>query len=83
MPRGNVEHLGGADVSDPQSLVVHGNGAAPDSSGGIDLPDLSVARVLYAVDLVLAQQLHEQVIQKVCSRAYQDVFRVHVHAPKV
>ena len=83
VPRGNVEHLGGADVSDPQSLVVHGNGAAPDPSGGIDLPDLSVARVLYAVDLVLAQQLHEQVIQKVRPRAYQNVFRVHPEPPEI
>ena len=83
VPRGNVEHLGGADVSDPQSLVVHGNGAAPDPSGSIDLPDLSVARVLYAVDLVLAQQLHEQVIQEVRPSAYQDVFRVHPEPPEI
>ena len=81
--RGEMQHPRISQAVRPDAGCIHGHAQAGYASGGVDLPDFAIARVLYGIDLILTQQLQQQIVQKVRSRAQQDVFRVYVHAPKV
>ena len=55
--RGEMQHPRIPQAVRPDAGCVHGDAQAGYASGGVDLPDFSIARVLYGIDLVLTQQL--------------------------
>ena len=78
-----MEDIGRPKPLGNHALRIHGSADTADPAGGVDPADFAVARLLHGVDFLPAQKLHEKVIQKVRSRADEDVFRLHPHPPKI
>ncbi len=77
-----MENSGIFQAVRPDTGAVQGSADRLNTAGGIDFSDLAVARLLHRIEPVPAQQLDQQVIQKVGSRTDENVFRVHMHAPE-
>ena len=73
--RGQVQHIRMPQRLRQYAVGIQGNRLAGDPGGGVNLLNFAVARVLHGVALVPAQKLHQKVIQKVGSRAYQNLVR--------
>ena len=59
--------------------MIHGNADTAYTASGIDLPDFSVTGILYSVDFFPPQQLDQQIVKKVRSRADEDMIGVYAH----
>ena len=77
-----MQHVGAAETLRENAPVVHGGADGLNAPGGVDLPDFPVSRLLHGVDLLPPQQLDQKIVQKVRSRADQDVLRIHPHSPE-
>ena len=77
-----MQHVGAAETLRENAPVVHGGADGLNAPGGVNFPDFPVPRLLHGVDLLPPQQLDQKIVQKVRSRADQDVLRIHPHSPK-
>ena len=77
-----MQHVGAAEALREDAPVVHGGADSFYAPGGIDFPDFPVAWLLHGIDFLPPQELNQKIVQKVRSRADQDVLRIHPHAPK-
>ena len=80
--RRTVKHIRRFQAVRNHTLVIHGGADTDHAAGGVDLPDFAVTRLLHCIDFVPAQQLDQQIIQKVRSGADEDIFRIHMHTPE-
>ena len=77
-----MQHVGAAETLREDAPVVHGGADGFHAPGGIDFPDFPVARLLHGIDFLPPQELNQKIVQKVRSRADQDVLRIHPHSPE-
>ena len=77
-----MQHVGAAEALREDAPVVHGGADGLNAPGGVNFPDFSISRLLHGVDLLPPQQLNQKIVQKVRSRADQDVLRIHPHSPE-
>ena len=77
-----MQHVGAAETLRDNAPVVHRGADGLNAPGGIDFPDFPVARLLHGIDFLPPQELNQKIVQKVRSRADQDVLRIHPHSPE-
>ena len=82
MAGGDVQNLHILQLLRNDAPLIHGNMDAGDAAGLINIADFPVARVLHAVTQISAQQLDEDIIKEIRAGPYQNVLRVHGHAPE-
>ena len=78
-----MQDLGVAQAIHPHTLLIQGHTDTPGAGGGVNAADLAITRLFHRIDLILPEQLHQQIIKKVCSRAYKNILRICLHTTEL
>ena len=85
MRRGDMYHVGAAFLQpvDADALGVHIDKTAADLITLVNLVDFFVAGIFDGVHFVKTEKLYQKPVEVFCARADEDLFRSHVHIPKL
>ena len=78
-----MQHLGVSQILRVNTLPIQCQKIAGSTCRLIDLLDLAVAGFFHTVALIPSQKLHQKVIQKVCTGADKDIFRIYLHTAEL